>query len=162
MKHLPCFDRAHFNLVWSLQGVVVWRWLMVCVFFSVFCLSRHQYPVQLHACSGGAALPLLLATHLHPCAARVDVGYCLLSHSLPGGAAVQLFAEAQGVACGRGECTASVFSVTVYLWVHFLFQTMNFTFQTDSSYILHLDSSYVFALFSLSEACFLEIWKSRY
>lgn len=66
---------------------------MACVSFFF------QYPVQLHACRGGAALPLLLAAHVHPRAAKLHVGYCVLSHSLPGGAAVQLFAEAEGAAC---------------------------------------------------------------
>ena len=59
--------------------------------FSLF-VSQHQYPVHLHACGGGTALPLLLATHFHPRASRVHVGYRLLSHTLPGGAAVQLTA----------------------------------------------------------------------
>lgn len=115
-KKSPCFDCVQFNLVWPLQGVVVWvcRWLMVSVFF--FLVSHHQYPVQLHACSGGAALPLLLAAHLHPCAARVHVGYCLLSHSLPGRAAVKFFAEAQGVTCGRGEMRLFRLSLRIFFF----------------------------------------------
>lgn len=77
-----------------------WR---VC-FVSPLC---HQHPVQLHARCGGAALPLLLAAHLHPRAAGLHVGHCVLSHSLPGGAAVQLFAEAEGAACRGGEDVVS-------------------------------------------------------
>lgn len=51
-------------------------------------LILHQHSLQLHARGGGAALPFLLAAHLHPSAAQLHAGYSLLSHSLPGGAAV--------------------------------------------------------------------------
>lgn len=63
----------------------------------------HQHSVQLHARRGGAALPLLLAAHLHPRAARLHAGHRLLSHPLPGGAAVQLSAQAEGAARRGGE-----------------------------------------------------------
>ena len=136
-----CFDPVQFDLVWPLQGVVVvrvWKWLMVYDFFF-FLVSDHQYSVQLHACSGGAALPLLLATHLHPRAAGVHVGYCVLSHSLPGGAAVQLFAQAKGLACGGSELKISALSLDVYLcpWLFCL---------------------YLYVLSSLIEVCFLDYW----
>lgn len=62
----------------------------------------HQHSLQLHARSGGAALPFLLAAHLHPGAAWLHAGYCVLSHPLPGGAAVQLFTQTEGAASGRG------------------------------------------------------------
>lgn len=65
--------------------------------------SFHQHPVQLHACSGGAALPVLVAAHLHPGVAWLHVGHRLLSHTLPGGVAVQLTAQTQRVTCRRGE-----------------------------------------------------------
>lgn len=66
-------------------------------------LSLHQHSVQLRARGGGAALPVLLAAHLHPSAAWLHAGYSLLSHSLPGGAAVQLFTQIEGAACGGGQ-----------------------------------------------------------
>lgn len=66
-------------------------------------LILHQHSLQLRARGGGAALPFLLAAHLHPSAARLHAGYSLLSHSLPGGAAVQLFTQTEGAACGRGQ-----------------------------------------------------------
>lgn len=69
----------------------------------------HQHPLQLHARGGGAALPVLLAAHLHPSAAWLHAGYCVLSHPLPGGAAVQLFTQTEGAACGRGQCCFLLF-----------------------------------------------------
>lgn len=76
-------------------------------------LILHQHSLQLHARSGGAALPFLLAAHLHPSAAGFHAGYSLLSHSLPGGAAVQLFTQTEGAACGGGQYC--------YLWFPFIF-----------------------------------------
>lgn len=67
------------------------------------CLSPSlQYPVQLYARSGGSALSLLLAAHLHPRPACLHGGHRLLPHALPGGAPVQLTAQTQRPACGRG------------------------------------------------------------
>lgn len=79
--------------------------------FVALCL--HQHPLQLHARGGGVALPFLLAAHLHPSAARLHAGHSLLSHSLPGGAAVQLFTQTEGAARGRGQYC--------YLWFPFIF-----------------------------------------
>lgn len=69
----------------------------------------HQHSLQLHARRGGAALPFLLAAHLHPGAAWLHAGYCVLSHPLPGGAAVRLFTQTEGAACGRGQCRFLLF-----------------------------------------------------
>lgn len=88
-------------------------------------LLLHQHSLQLHARGGGAALPFLLAAHLHPSAARLHAGYSLLSHSLPGGAAVQLFTQTEGAACGRGQYCClwfpfifPIFSLFLY-WIRF-------------------------------------------
>lgn len=77
----------------------------------------HQHSVQLYARCGGAALPLLLAAHLHPRAAGLHVGHRVLSHSLPGGAAVQLSAKAEGAACWGGEDVVSGCSYVFTLWI---------------------------------------------
>lgn len=78
---------------------------MAFVFWS---LPLHpQHSVQLHARRGGAALSLLLAAHLHPRTAGLHAGHRLLSHPLPGGAAVQLSAKAEGAARRGGESSRS-------------------------------------------------------
>lgn len=71
----------------------------MCFSFSL------QYSFQLCSCGGGFALPVLLAAHLHPCAAHLHGGHCLLSHAFPSGYFVQLTAKAQGTTCGGGTDT---------------------------------------------------------
>ncbi len=80
----------------SMCDFVKARWLTVCLSLSL------QYSFQLCSCGGGFALPVLLAAHLHPCAAHLHGGHRLLSHALPSRYSVQLTTKAQGAASGGG------------------------------------------------------------
>lgn len=71
--------------------------LLTQVFLSL------QHPLELLARRGGSAVPLLLAAHLHSCAALVHDRHRVLPYALPGGTALQLSAETEGAACGGGR-----------------------------------------------------------
>lgn len=53
-----------------------------------------QYSLPVLPCGRGAALPLCVAAHLHPCAAVGHAGHRVHPHPVPGGPAVQLPAPA--------------------------------------------------------------------
>lgn len=73
----------------------------VLMFVSTFVFL--QCFIQLCSCSGGPALPILMAAHLHPCASHFHGGYCLLPNTFPGGHFVQLDAQTKGTSSRGGN-----------------------------------------------------------
>lgn len=149
-KKSPCFDCVQFNLVWPLQGVVVWvcRWLMVSVFFfwspiiSTLSSCMHAVVALLYPFSWQHTfIPVLPGSMLDIVCCPTPFLVGLLSSSLP---------KLKELPVEEVRC---VFSD--YPWeFFFFFQTVNFTFHTN---FLHSTSKcpWFFCL-CLSEACFLE------